>query len=272
MKSRRESYRQSRDELLEKIVTELAKDERFVAGWLTGSYARNEADEFSDLDLSVVVAEPHSELLCKRPKQVSQETTSERFTLFSRFGEPALIHENNNNAPEGGTFTFVLYARSALMVDWTLVPQERATRPLSSLLLFDRVNIPVVLSPAAEGIEKRKEAVAEQWAFFWMVAAITIKYILRQDEVFVNEWLENLHRILIECEWRISGEPLKYTRGSLNQLQPTPKKQIESIRFLCERMQALAPGIVHFCGQPLALPVEEIESLLALANEKYARD
>src|SRR5687768_1254321 len=117
MKTSLESYRQRRDTLLANIVKELSSDERFAAAWLTGSYGRNNADEVSDLDLNVIVAEPYSGSLCTRVEQVSQQTTAERFALFSKFGMPALIHENNNNAPEGGTFTFVMYSNSAVMMD-----------------------------------------------------------------------------------------------------------------------------------------------------------
>jgi predicted nucleotidyltransferase len=94
MKTSLETYRQGREALLAKIVTELSNDERFVAAWLTGSYGRNNEDKVSDLDLRLVVAEPYSELLCRRQEQVSHRTTQERFELFSRFGSPVLIHEN----------------------------------------------------------------------------------------------------------------------------------------------------------------------------------
>src|ERR1044071_2193471 len=104
MKNRLHAYRQSRDELLTRIVTDLSSDERFVAAWLTGSYGRNESDDISDLDIRIVVSQPHSKTLCARQDQVSPETTRERFELFRRFGKPALIHENNDNAPENGTF------------------------------------------------------------------------------------------------------------------------------------------------------------------------
>ena len=86
------AYRLSREQLLEQMVIELSGDERFVAAWLTGSHARNEADEVSDLDLTLVIAELYSEILCARPEQVSQRTSEERFAIFIHFGEPALIH------------------------------------------------------------------------------------------------------------------------------------------------------------------------------------
>jgi predicted nucleotidyltransferase len=267
MKSNLEAYRQSREVLLTSIITELSGDERCVAAWLTGSYARNDADEVSDLDIRVVIAEPYIEILCARQEQVSHTTTSERLALFSKFGKPALIHENNNNAPEGGTFTFVLYSDSALMMDWTLVPLKNAERPVQSALLFDKANIPVSPPPEPEELEQSRKYVAEQWAFFWMMTAITIKYIIRNDGVFAAEWTEHLHQLVREIERRLKKQPRAYARGSLSRLQPNQENQIEALRELVKKMQALGPAIAKFAGVELAAPMEEIEFLFYLARE-----
>src|SRR4030095_10053127 len=96
-----EVYREQRDSFLTTITETLSKDERFVAAWLTGSFSRNEADSLSDIDLSLVVSDEYSSSLCKRHEQVSAQTSLERYALFSQFGTPALLHENNNNDPEG---------------------------------------------------------------------------------------------------------------------------------------------------------------------------
>jgi len=272
MENHLEAYRQGRDALLARIVTELSNDERCAAAWLTGSYAWENADEVSDLDISLVVADPYSKGLCARLEQVSDQATPERLALFRRFGEPALIHENNNNAPEGGTFTFVLYAGSALMVDWTIIPQAQAARPLPSILLFDKANIPVSSPPGPEDLEQSRKTVAEQWAFFWMMSAVTIKYIIRADDVFVIQWLENLHGLVHEIERRIHREPWKYTRGSLSQLRPTRQGQVKSLRQLCGRMQELAPEVQNFSGTVPALPLAEIEALFSLITWENARN
>ena len=266
MSNELKAYRQSREVLLRQITENLSGDERFVAAWLSGSYGRNEADEVSDLDLSLVVAESQSKVLCNRQEQVSHQTTTERLEIFRRFGEPALIHENNNNAPRNGTFTFVLYSGSALMIDWTIVPQRSAERSYQSALLFDKGNIPISSAAGPEDLDASKEFVAEQWAFFWMMAAVTIKYIIRSDSVFVAHWLEELHRIHSEIERRIDRRPPRYERGSLSQLQSTPGQQIKTIHQLCKRMQILAPRVEQFSGAILALPMAEIESMLALAD------
>lgn len=264
-----ESYSDLRDRLLIKIVETLSKDGRFVAGWLTGSYGRNDEDFISDIDLTLVVSDEHCEMLCQRLEQVSSQTSPERYTLFSQFGNPALIHENNNNAPEGGTFTFILYTESALMVDWTLIPGSKATRPSRSKLLFDKVGIPASSPPEPEDLEQGKKSVAEIWAFFWMMTAVTIKYIIRRDLVFVQNWIEQLHGLIREIERRIERVPWQhvYTRGSISQLQPTREKQIESLQQLCRKMKELEPAVAEFTGSDPLLPVDEIEFLLSLANK-----
>lgn len=272
MKKDLNDYRQSREVLLTSIITELSADERCTAAWLTGSYARNDADEVSDLDITLVIAEPYSDIVCAIQEQVSHKTTPERLALFSKFGQPAVIHENNNNAPQGGTFTFVMYAESEVMVDWTLVPLNKAQRPYSSRLLFEKTKVLLSPPPGTEELEQSKKYVVEQWAFFWMMAAITIKYRIREDHVFVTHWLEELHRIYAEIERRIKRLPLQYKRGSRSTFQPTREKQIESIRQLCERMQRLTPEVETFSGSDLLVPMKEIETLLSLAQEYYARD
>lgn len=250
------------------MTEELSSDERFIAAWLSGSYSRNEADEVSDLDLNLVVADSHSKLLCNRQEQVSHQTTAERLAIFRKFGEPALIHENNHNAPKNGTFTFVLYSGTALMIDWVLIPQMNAARPYRSALLFDKGNIPISSPPAPEELEESKKVVAEQSAFFWMMTAVTIKYIVREDLVFVQNWLEHLHAMVREIERRIERVPWQdiYVRGSVSKLQPTREKQIESLKQLCERMQELKPRIAEFTESEPLMPITEIETLFSLTE------
>ena len=201
-----------------------------------------------------------------RLDQVSAQTSPERYSLFSQFGTPALIHENNNNAPEGGTFTFVLYAESAFMVDWVLIPQSKAKRPFLSKLLFDKVGIPVSSPTRGENLEQRKKSVAEQWAFFWMMTAVTTKYVIRGDGVFAAQWIEHLHSIVREIERKINGEPWSYKRGSLSQLQATREKQIESLKQLCMKMQDLRVSVIEFTGLDVLLPWDEIATLFSFVN------
>lgn len=267
MKRSLKSYCEDRDSLLTRISETLSKDERFIAGWLTGSISRNEEDSLSDIDLSLVVSDKHSDSLCRRLEQVSAQTSPDRYTLFSQFGTPALIHENNNNAPEGGTFTFVLYAESAVMVDWILMSQSKAKLPLKSQLLFEKVDIQMAPPAEPEDLERSKKSVAEMWAFCWMMTAVTIKYIHRDDGVFAAEWIEHLHSLIYEIEQRLNEKPWGYTRGSLSKLQPTREKQLESIRELCSRMLELKLRISEFIGSEPLTPISEIDNLFLLAHD-----
>jgi hypothetical protein len=266
MESAVDLYRQERASFLQNLVASLSTDERFVAGWLTGSLARNDADFLSDIDLNLAVSEEYSPSLCSRLEPISDQTSPERLSLFRQFGSPVLIHENNHNAPEGGTFTFVLYAESAIMVDWVLVPRSKAKRFSKSKLLFDQVGIPVFYT-AVEDVEQSKKNVAERWAFFWMMAAITIKYILRDDGVFAAQWIEYLHALIHDVERQINRQPWIYQRGSFSQLQITRKEQIESLQQLCERMEDLRPSVSEFVGSDLPLPAAEIKRLLAFVSK-----
>jgi hypothetical protein len=249
-----EAYRRSREVLLTSIITELSGEERCMAAWLTGSYSRNNEDEVSDLDITVVVAESHSDVLCDRQEQVGHKTTPERLALFSRFGTPALIHENNNNAG-GGTFTFVMFrlcGNGRLDVN----PLRKAKRPYPSQLLFDKADNSIPSLPELEELEQSTRFVAEQWAFFWMMTAITIKYIIRGDLVFVQNWLEELHKLIREIERRMEGISWlqAYVRGSVGQFQPTRERQIASLQELVLKMQKLRPAIQEFTGSELATP------------------
>ncbi|MGH2522488.1 MAG: hypothetical protein ACRDH2_08285 [Anaerolineales bacterium] len=263
-----QDYVSAREALLAQIAGVLSLDERFVATWLTGSFGRNDADAVSDLDLTVVVADLYSEKLCARPWQVSARTTNERLDLFSKFGQPVVIHENNHNAPEGGTFTFVLYAESALMVDWTLRPRATAQRPTPARLLFDRVGIPLSPPMEPEILEQRIERASENIAFFWMMVAVIVKYIVRHDTVFVQYWLEALHTIVREVERLLEGAAWSYHRGSLSPLAVTREDQINTIRQLSERILKLTPAVAELGGHIPVSPMPAIEHLLNLADSR----
>jgi predicted nucleotidyltransferase len=90
-------YAAARRKLLDRITRTLASDNRFPAAWLAGSFGRDEADRVSDLDITVVVANPHSQVLCARPWMAGASAPKERLALISRFGKPAIIHENHHN-------------------------------------------------------------------------------------------------------------------------------------------------------------------------------
>jgi hypothetical protein len=267
-----EAYTQQRDTFLQSLVERLSVDDRFVAAWLTGSFAKGQQDALSDIDLTLVVADKHCQALCERPWMVSAQTTQERLALFSLFGQPSFLHENNHNAPQGGTFTFVAYAESAILVDWVLRPQKDALRPESSRLLFDKAGLPIQPPTQPETYEQRAEKASEIVAFFWMMAAVTVKYIRRGDMVFVTTWLEELTKLVYEVERRINGQGWEYKRGSSSELKVTPQEQLEAIQQLCTRMEKLMPEVARLGGYVAESPLSTIEILIGLLDPPMSAD
>ena len=261
-----EKYIGHRETLLQAIVEKLSPDERFVAAWLTGSFGRGKQDPLSDIDLTLVVADEYCQTLCTRPKMVNAQTTQERYALFGLFGRPALIHENHLHAPEGGTFSFVAYAQTAVMVDWVLRPLTGAQRSGETHLLFDKVGIPV--QPPVEPVsqEQRAEEASEIMAFFWMMTAVTIKYVYRGDGVFVNTWLDELTKLIYEVERRVAGQVWAYHRGSYGTLKMTPDEQIGAIHQLCKQMENLMPEVAKLGGYVHDDPMVTIEILIGIAQ------
>ena len=272
MNRNHEIYIKNREVFLQTFTERLSSDERFVAAWFTGSFAREEQDTLSDIDITLVIADEHSRILCARHEMVSAQTTKERYDLFCLFGQPALIHENNNNAPEGGTFTFIAYDQNAVMVGWILRPRAGARRPEGARLLFEKVEIPIQSPSEPESQEERASEASERMAFFWMMSAITVKYISRRDEVFVNSWLERLAELVSEVERLTKGQAWQHHSGSRTKLTITPDEQIAAIRYLCKQMDNMKQEVMSLGGYVSESPMSTIESLISVAHEKVGID
>src|SRR5437588_6286399 len=88
-----ETRRAEREALLQRVVALLKADERVCAAWLFGSLGRGTADDLSDLDLWVVVAD----------ERIKEIVAAQR-DYVARLGEPLLIEEAPQNAPVGGSY------------------------------------------------------------------------------------------------------------------------------------------------------------------------
>ncbi|MFZ0546196.1 MAG: nucleotidyltransferase domain-containing protein [Candidatus Promineifilaceae bacterium] len=259
-----EAYAALRTHLLGEIVTNNEADNRIIAVWLTGSLGRGKGDAISDLDLTVILNDESAEKLCKRPFQKGGQTTPERLALFSRFGHPAIIHENHNNAPPGGTFTCVIYDETALIVDWILVPQSLAVRPRESRLLFDKVGIPLQSSVEPLETAERATIAAEKTAFFWMMAFIIVKYIVREDTLLFNSWLDDLHWLVNDIEGLLSGKEIVFDPKKRPSLALTAEEQKEALCDVCQRMEAMGSTIVEMGGYLPNETMSAVEKRLAL--------
>jgi len=251
----------AREQLFDALVKILTSDERFVAAWLSGSIARGD-DALSDVDLCIVISDKAAATLCARPRQLAGYTMAERAAVFDRFGQPALIHENQHNAPEGGSFTCVVYA-SLLTVDWVFMPRALAVRPFDARLLFDKESIPVrpPFPPPTRG--QRAERALERVAFFWMMISIDVKRLLRDEAVGGNHMLAGLEPLMREVLTLATGEAIPYTTKSSFHLAVTVNEQVATVRQFCGTLLALSSAIVALGGYVPDYLMTIIDALLA---------
>lgn len=237
MKQHLKTLGAERDALLLKATALLEGDERVVAAWLYGSLGRGTADEWSDIDLWVVLADSSIEEICVGKRD-----------YVAALGKPLLVVDAPQNAPAGGAFLTVLYEGQAgsRHVDWTWQRQSDARIPIDARVLFDRVGLPRVASSLLpsqtpeESIEKAKH----QTAYFWMMIPVVAKYIARgRTWGAVN--LLNILRYTLEEISELTGQgnnsPLYGTKGTLP--PPShPAEQLAMLRRMTREMEHLMLG------------------------------
>lgn len=261
-----EQYRQDRDALLGRIVSELSVDPRFEAAWLWGSLGRGQGDAVSDLDLRFAVSDGAVAALCERPAMIAARPVGARLALFERFGEIATLYENHHNAPGHGTSSGVLFA-SGVMVDWMLVPAAEARRPIAALTLFEHRAFAADEPPPAETEHDRLQLAADTTAFFWMMAAITAKYALRGDDAYVTIWLEALTKMVEEIESLVQGRPLEYRRGMRTALQAQRSDRLRLLRELAGRVERSGQDLADRGGLVWPDAAGGFERMLRLAEQ-----
>jgi len=240
-----ERYAHNRNTLLQRVLTFLQADERFVAAWLTGSFGRGVEDNLSDFDLRVVVADAYVKALCScGPKATTRISSEERLTLYKQFGKPLVLREDASfpSDGEGGCFNHVVYRETATTVDWVLIPQATAKIPSEKCrLLFDKVGLPMRPPLVAESLEERITQASNQIGFFWLMTNIGIKYMLRSDTVALYGFLGATYYALQEVKRLVAGEPQRFNHGSIKTLAITQQAQAELIRQLCNEMLEVMP-------------------------------
>ncbi len=225
----------------------LGDDPRFLAAWLGGSFGRGDGDDWSDLDLWVVVDDAFVDSLCATPYPSGSSSVPSRLELISAFGRPAVAYEHHANAPVGGSFTTCIYAESGVTVDWVLVPAAAAVRGQDTRLLFDRVGILVSTNDEPDPARLVKR-LSERYAFFWMMVVPVTKAWHRGDSVRFHILFEVLHQVVAEVEAGLRSSTLQYRGRSRAALLPTQHEQIEALRTLAIRARNLRPEVLHFGG------------------------
>jgi hypothetical protein len=170
----------ARDAWLNATSRQLLGDERIAAVWLVGSLGQEGGDEWSDVDLVLVVTDEHLPVLAQR-----------RRSEFSRFGD-VLVAIDAPNAPAGGAYLGVAYAvgELPLWVDWYVWPRSTARLPSDARVLFERaVVLPSAAEPHAALIAQSRQAdpqavhdlFADPVDFAVAMVPIAAKYIARRQ-------------------------------------------------------------------------------------------
>lgn len=233
----------NREKLQKDITENLQNDARVVASWLFGSLGRGDADELSDIDIWVVVADEHI-----------QDVVTYRQQFVSQVKPPVFYVEAPQNAPEAGGYLMAYYdmATGPHQVDWYWQPQSLAHIPPETVVLFDHVHLPhnnqPVEFPHREPVEEIAENPLYFISYFWAMLLITAKYAIRKPQ---TEEMDLLPYVLY---------PFHKAQGILGEApatvqlpQRTAREKLAVLRRLADQMSALMPQIAESSS---AIPAE----------------
>lgn len=249
------AHGQDRDALLERITEVLEQNPQVPAAWLLGSLAVGTADDWSDIDLYVAIADDQYEMVVQQ-----------RLDLYRQFGR--LVHMQSikrNDQNPGANFNLLVY-QGGLEVDVTMFPQQLAHRPAWSRLLFDRAGIPVDEEPVRTSQERQAEMQLHLDAF-WTAALIALKEIGRgyitgaaSTIQWMSESFDLLWRLLY-CQDEHYPELLERrhrpAHPELEALIPRlgttidPQSALAVVQHLCSRTERIHPTLREW-GVPVS--------------------
>lgn len=250
-----ELRRAEREALLQRVTALLRDDHRVGGAWLAGSLGRGEADELSDIDLWLAVADEHC------PAMVAA-----RREYVGRVAKPLLIEEAPENAPAGGGYLLVLYGGQAgpQHVDWYWQPQSDARVPADAHLLFERAPL-LRQVPAPATRLARAEAIDGQVAFFWAMSNVAAKYVARRQPSAGLKMLELVSQALTEVKAMAGSAPADGEPGEDSVPSLQPERQLALLRGMAGEMEALTPRIVALGGTVPVQAILQIHRLFDLA-------
>jgi hypothetical protein len=225
-------HRHERDDLLQRIIALLQADDRIVAAWLHGSIGRATHDDWSDIDLWVVVADDHMESI-----------RAERSVFMHQLGDLLFTVEAPQNAPPDGAYLLALYpgTQGPNILDCSWQPQSKAQRPLDIQVLFDKANIPTFELPTPSTGDNPLELAKHQTAFFWMMTTIVAKYIARHQSWQVLNLLSFIWSVTSHISW-LTGErttPATYSDTPPFPVPTTSHDQLAVLRDLTIAVEGL---------------------------------
>jgi hypothetical protein len=221
-------YAAERDALLQAIETGLPGDERVIATWLVGSIGRGEGDGSSDLDLWVVIRDDAIARIADDP------------SAFVNGIVPTILDIGAlSNAPAGGAFllTWIAGEHGPQQVDWYWQPEKDATRPRSSVILFERVPIRTSGDRVILAGDVLEQAIDASIRETLMIMFVTARHVRRSDPWSTVRHLEHVDRCLGNLRWLLEKQSLPTYDDAVHRSLPmrlpaSPAEQIECLLAL----------------------------------------
>jgi len=172
-------HRKDRDTLLASLTASLQNDPRVRAAWLWGSFGRGEADDLSDLDPWIIVADEFVGEMGAGLKCFAEQT-----------GNYITGGEAPRNGPPGGGFFSSLHAgrHGLLHLDCYWQPQSAVNAIPERAVLFDRLSEPMTPPPVTSLPEKtpvlteEQERIEDGIGFAWLMFSIAAKTLARYPD------------------------------------------------------------------------------------------
>lgn len=259
-------YARARHALLARITDVLTADPRVTAVWLSGSFGREVADAWSDLDVHIAVE-----------NDAFASFLGERDQFYRRIGDPLLIQrEMPSNAQGKSRFQLVIYP-GPLEIDWNIGPASDATRPPETKIILARRPVPIVIPQSLSTIERREQA-NDSLIFFWAMAPIAIKYAGRDESRRASSQIDLLTGAFTHL-WRLvemqdgpnpaAEAQNRGTEPELDAMLPRleweidPLRALEVIRALCVEAERLHPFLATM---GVFIPTEMPGQITAMAD------
>ncbi|MEV4266418.1 nucleotidyltransferase domain-containing protein [Kribbella sp. NPDC049584] len=215
-----------RDRWMSAVVAALRDDPVVVGAALVGSLGAGRADDWSDVDLLLVVKDEH----------LDDYAVPDR--LPSGPGRRTFAIDARHNGPLGTRAVSAQYVTDdlPLWVDWSIHPISLATWPPASTVLFDRHGITQSLSeyhgphePATPKTADEHEAMllalipiaAKQVARHSPEAADTIEFLGGSPKGTRPDHLATLHQLLTQFDPLVHPESLAAAHTYLTLLDPS---------------------------------------------------
>lgn len=248
----------ARDNILNRLLGILEQDERVRAVWLSGSFGRGSADDWSDIDIHIAVNDVDVD-----------NWLSERADLHDAIGQPVLVQRDVPAHAGEGVYQGIIMA-GPVWLDLNMHPASKASPQIDTRILFDRLPLPafqaVPISPA-----DLQPQLQDNLMFFWAMTPIALKYVGRGETHRAATQLNLLLGAFITT-WRLVNQPERREAGGAFWLHPihdaslrarlpsldepiTSLTVLNAISRLMSEMTALHPAIE---GLGVSIPDEAV--------------